>query len=287
VIRVLTEHGSDVLVEVTSANKFTTNFEVRVLEALRYVLARVVQVSVIERYADGVVETELISPVRAFETRLLPPLYARSSNDRANLRRLFERYLTFVLHSQASSEFVHPCSVHLRNACEASANAIEAEAIGLCVAVEGLANLVPYERSKVDDEAFVYVQRVIKKWLTRKYNTRIRDRVTSILGQLMNDPIPKRLRSLTDTGQLDLTCVKAWGRLRNSSVHPAASKLEGLDDCRAQEFLDEIHRVYVCMYQITFALIGYEGTFSNYASDGFKIEEYPRAHAVNAARQSA
>jgi len=145
-IRVVIERGSDALVEIISRNKLAANFEVRVVEALRYVLAMVLHVSVIEHSAGSTVETTLISPVRASETHLLPPLMASSSNDRPNVRRLFERYLTFV-HSQISSEFVHPCSSHLRMACEASANAIEAEAIGLCVAVEGIAKLVPYDRS--------------------------------------------------------------------------------------------------------------------------------------------
>jgi hypothetical protein len=39
--------------------------------------------------------------------------------------------------------------------------------------------------------------------------------------------------------------------------------------------LDDLHKVYVCLYQITFALIGYEGRFSNYAADEFPIETYP------------
>src|SRR5262249_46375342 len=201
-IRVLTQRGSEVLVEIISANKIVSNFEVRIVEAIRYVLARVVQVSVIERCAEDVVETELISRVRASETRLFPPLNARSSDDRANVRLLFKRYLTFV-HSQTSSEFVHPCSVFLRNACEASANAIDAEVIGLCVAVEGIAKLVPYERSTLDDEAFAQIRRVIAKWLEkRRFSSGIKNRVLGLLSQLKSDTVQKRLEPLINTGQL-------------------------------------------------------------------------------------
>jgi hypothetical protein len=274
-IRVFPERGSDVVVEIKSEHKLATNFEVRAIEALRYVLAKVIHVSVIEVSADRFVETTLISPCRAFESRLLPPLIARSLDNRISVRRLFERYLTFV-HSQISTEFVHPCSAHLRNACEASSNAIETEVIGLCVAVEGIANLVPYERSDRDDEAIVTIRRTIAKWLEkRKFNDRLRARVTGLLSQLKDVNINHRLESLTQTGQLDVNCLNVWKTLRNQVVHPKTSKLEEFDERWFQELLDDLHQVYVCMYQITFALIGYEGAFSNYASKGFPVDAYP------------
>src|SRR5439155_18328816 len=92
------------------------------------------------------------------------------------------------------------------------------------------------------------------------------------------DPVPLRLEHLTQTGQLDSSCTKAWSSLRHKSVHPKT--LDLLDDRAFQELLDQIHGVYVCMYQITFALIGYEGTFSNYAKEGFPVETYPIAHGM-------
>jgi hypothetical protein len=114
VIRISLERESDALVEITSKERLPENFEVRVVEALRYVLARVIHVAVIEHAADFI-ETMLLSPVPVSRTRLFPPLVARSADDRADLRRLFERYLTFV-HSQMPADFVHLCSSYLRNA---------------------------------------------------------------------------------------------------------------------------------------------------------------------------
>jgi hypothetical protein len=62
---------------------------------------------------------------------------------------------------------------------------------------------------------------------------------------------------------------------RGRSAQPRDSKLEEFDDEKLQDLLDDLHKVYVCLYQITFALIGYEGRFSNYAADEFPIETYP------------
>jgi hypothetical protein len=274
VIRIVLERESDALVEISSKERLPENFEVRVIEALRYVLARVVHVAVIE-HAGDFIETMLISPVPVSKTRLFPPLVARSADDRANLRRLFERYLTFV-HSQMSADFVHLCSSYLRNVCEASANSIEAEMIGLCVAVEGIANLIPYERSTADDTTIKAIRRFISDWLEdQAFRVSLRDRVNGMLSQLKNIPPERRLEPLVQTGQLDGACLNSWKRLRNKHVHPQPSKLEELDDRAIQGILDDVHRVYVCLYQLTFVLIGYQGTFSNYASDRFRVEAYP------------
>jgi hypothetical protein len=64
--------------------------------------------------------------------------------------------------------------------------------------------------------------------------------------------------------------------LRNKWLHPERQKISDLnDDSKIQELLDNVHKVYVCMYHITFALIGYEGRFTNYASRGFNEKGYP------------
>lgn len=273
-IKIILERASDVQVKITSAYKLPEDFEVRVIEALRYVLAKVLHVSVVEHSTNGSVETELISPVRSSETRLLPPLMIDSAGGE-NLRRLFERYLNFV-RLNASTQFVHQCSAHLRHACEASANSIEAEVIGLCVAVEGLAGLLHYERSAADSQNIRVIRETNAKWLKKRaFNTVLRERVEGLLSQLMHARVQDRVQSLVERGQLDRSCLRAWKILRNKGVHGKKSKLDRADDESIQELLDDVHKVYVCMYQITFALIGYEGAFSNYAAEGFRVDAYP------------
>jgi hypothetical protein len=106
-------------------------------------------------------------------------------------------------------------------------------------------------------------------------DSELKTRVHGLLGQLGNVRVKDRVKKIIDSGHLDSSCFEAWGRLRHKGVHPQRSTLEGVDDASFQEWLDDIHRVYVCMYQITFALIGYEGKFSNYASKRFRLEQYP------------
>jgi hypothetical protein len=273
-IKFLMQRDSDVLVEIAGNTQPPRNFEIRIVEALRYVLASTLHLSLIIKNTDGVREVTLISPVRQSETRLVPPLTTLKPSP--DVAVLFERYLSYV-HEGASADFVHPCSMYLRNACEASANSVESSAIGLCVAVEGLANLLPYDVGNgSNDQTNAMVQSELLKRLAEiDVAPNVKSRIEGLLGQLNSVRAADRLQLLVKAGKLEPSCFSAWKKLRNTGVHPTKTKLEELDDSQLQEFLDRIYQVYVCMYQITFALIGYEGTFSNYAVSRFPAATYP------------
>lgn len=99
---------SDVLVEIIHDTALAPNFDTRVVEALRYVLAKVVHLSLVEIRTNGEVDTTLMSPIPEVATRFPAPLSSHKHPD--DVHRLFVRYLIFV-HSNTSSEFVHPCSM--------------------------------------------------------------------------------------------------------------------------------------------------------------------------------
>ncbi|MCA1401938.1 hypothetical protein ACVSQB_17375 [Bradyrhizobium elkanii] len=275
---------SDVLVEIIGDAAFVPNFETRVIEALRYVLGKVVHLSLIETRTNGETDTTLMSPVREVSTRFPAPLSSHKHAD--DVHRMFVRYLVFV-NSNTSSEFVHPCSMWLRNACDASAGSTEAEVIVLGVTVEGLANLLPFERAPLD-QALVDVRDALLKLIGELAPVeRVRKRIEGLLGQLNNVRATDRLQPLVDSGHLASSCLDAWKELRNKAVHPSSSKLEGLDNEQLQALIDLIHRVYVCMYQITFALIGYQGAYSNYAAKRFPVESYPLTAASEVAAEGS
>ncbi|WP_166308707.1 hypothetical protein [Bradyrhizobium sp. 2S1] len=264
---------SDVLIEVIGDTAMPPNFETRVVEALRYVLAKVIHLSLIEISTVEGVDTTLMYPIHGTETRLLAPLSADKHSSDVHL--LFARYLGFVL-SNTSSEFVHPCSMYLRNACDASAGSTEAEVIVLSVAVEGLANLLPFEKMQTADQATIDVRDAMLKLLAELDPVdHVRNRIEGLLSQLNNVRAADRLQPLVRDGLLDPACLGAWKQLRHKTVHPNKSKLEGLDRDQMQALIDLVHRVYVCMYQITFALIGYRGAYSNYAAKRFPVGAYP------------
>lgn len=275
-VAISVQRTSDVMLTVTSETEHDSNFETRIVEAVRYVLAKVVHASVIDRANGGQRRITFFSPTRLSETRLLPPLLSRSSDEKDSLHELFRKYVSYVS-AEGEVDFVHPCSAYLRQACEASANSLEAHAIGLCVAVEGLIGLVPPTSDRGEEKRVAAVIDLMTRFLERLcVSAALRERVKGVLSILRNVRHVDRLQPLMQSGHLDAECYNAWRDLRNKWVHPKPQKLAGFeDDSVVQELLDSIHRVYVCMYQITFARIGYEGKFTDYASRGFKTRHYP------------
>jgi hypothetical protein len=88
-----------------------------------------------ERAALDVSEADLRENATAPADRFPP------SHRFRNAMRLFSLYLKHL--ASRHEPGWHPCVLHVHNAIEASTNSLDAARLGLCVAVEGLANLVP------------------------------------------------------------------------------------------------------------------------------------------------
>src|SRR5271157_987073 len=123
---------------------------------------------------------------------------------------------------------LHPCSVHVAHARQASANSFDAWTVGVSVAAEGIARLLPFSGSPVQ-KAIKEIQQIVRRWLKkRKFDKSVQDRVNGCLGQLSQVRPIDRMMELVNTGYLDGDDVKAWNSLRNISVHTADVREENL-----------------------------------------------------------
>ena len=267
----------DVSVSIRTPVTFPENFWFRASEALSFVLAKVLRASVIEQVHSGKRVVTLYSPVPRSRTRQFPPIRTDWRKNHAEVARMLERYLQFVQNSELK-DFWHPCSAHLSHACEASANSFDAWAVGLCVAFEGIAGLVPHEKSFEQTQAISEIKRVAKTWVKRRaYPTDLQARVSGLLGQLDQARVKDRLRPLIDGGYFDPKHLRSWEGLRHKRVHGAKFQVSDFDDPEIQKVLDAIFSSQVGMYQIIFFLIGYQGLYSGYskAEDNFAFGTYP------------
>jgi hypothetical protein len=154
------------VIEVSKATSFPANFYKRVLEALWYVSAYPAKRRVFFA-TDGSEETFRLSSPRTESTRanLKRPLHSAGLRDPRMFWRLFSKYLEFVTRDARPSPSSkgcgrrktkhsgwHPCSIHIYNAIEASANSFNSWALGLCVAVEGIANLVEFREDPLEKQ---------------------------------------------------------------------------------------------------------------------------------------
>jgi hypothetical protein len=277
------EGSGDTLVEVTSETAFPVAFNLRIQEALQYMTAKTaIWRARLESEGEGL-HLELASPWRkSLRTQFSPPISPASIHFHQHGWGLFAKYLAYVV---AKTEGTHwnPVAYHLYNACEATANSVDAWAVGVSVAVEAVAGLISVEGDKEKAKRVADFQDLMCKWLAEQSSfSDLLDRVRGLIGAMSNRRPQDTLYALAATGHVEKDYVEAWTYLRNRHVHPTLKDLKKPDPVDNQKLLDHIHRAEVLLRQLTFYLIGYEGPFTDYGGHGthdFLSKQYPLKEA--------
>jgi hypothetical protein len=271
--------SGDTVIEVFSEAAFPVAFDLRIQEALQYVTAKTA-IWRARLESEGIeLHLELASPVRkSARTQFSPPLSPASSNFLEHGWKLFQKYLAYVVDKTHDTHW-NPVAYHLYNACEATANSIDAWAVSVSVAVEAVAGLITIEDDKQKTERLTLYQDRALKWLAEQ--TDLADMAERAKGQIkaMGNKRPQdTLYALATTGHVEKDYVDAWEYLRNRHVHPKLKDLQKPTPVDNQKLLDHIHRVEVLLRQLTFYLIVYEGPFTDYGCHGtpvFSSKQYP------------
>ncbi|MBY9027747.1 hypothetical protein K7459_29255, partial [Pseudomonas fluorescens] len=208
--------------------------------------------------------------------------------------RLFGVYLTYIVR-QTKFENWNPCSGYVHNAQEASANSLDAWAIGLCVAVEGLASMIKLDEDKAEKKKREIEKKRLKKlqeFIVKQVSSRQRlkafaPRIGGLVGNLHALRAIDRMTWLAKRGGLDRKHIEAWKWLRNRGVHPSAKGDIDIASVDFQEFLDELNRVTVLLYHIVFYLIGYRGPYTDYGLRNVPAGQYTPDGSKNEIADSA
>lgn len=261
--------GDAIAVQVSSTDRLPENITSRLGEALSFVLARAPQPVMWIRERDGLRTLKITGPVdQDRRVRLFPPIDLKNPWYRGDVRRLFCLYIQYITSDPAAHW--HHCSAQLFHAQEASCNALDAWGTGLCVALEGVAGLLPHERSGDHDHQIAEVRKVVRKWLEcRNFDSSIADRANGLLSQLVQVRVKDRIQPLIESGVVEKRLLDAWSKLRNSRAHAARANEETFIPAVLQEILDQINAVTTLLYQLVFCLVEYEGPHVNYANHGF------------------
>jgi hypothetical protein len=189
---------------------------------------------------------------------------------------MFSLYLQYILNNSRPDYWSYS-SYHLHNACEASANSVDAWSYGLSIAVEGLSALLPSKKDDGTNTRLKLMTQEILHFVGEKecYSALVK-RLKGTLEAMANEPPPDRLYLLIASGHVDANHVAAWKKLRNKFVHPKEVDLKKLDEKKLQKLIDVIHEVTILMYHIVFYLIDYKGKFTDYSTLEFPEKTYPK-----------
>ena len=271
------ERGADeaVIVTASAPGSLPPALEMRLVEALQFVLCLDLHVDVSDIAGDGKRTGELRSAgARQSRINPYPPLNTRSPGNTAAVITLFQHYLRYALGAQITDAW-HPCSAHLAHARQASANSLEAWEVGLSVAVEGIANLIPADPPP-ETVDYRELRKELTAWLGEHgYPESLVNRIGGMLGGLEMVRPKDRMMGLVGCGAASKDDLAAWVRVRNTAVHTRQVTSSDLEDSELQRRFDQLHRVYRLMHGMVFHLIGYSGPYSNYAERGFPEAVFP------------
>jgi hypothetical protein len=253
------EGSGATVIEVTSGSSFPTAFHLRVQEALQYITGKSAFWGARIESSGDQLEVEFASPQRKSpRTQFDAPISPHSIDFHKHGWQLFARYLAYVV---AKTEGTHwnPVAYHLYNACESSANSVDAWAIGIAVAVEALASLIQLPADEAKAQRISLFQDRIHEWIDEQEDfADLFPRVKGLIDSMGNKRPQDVLHALAESGHVDKSYVSAWGELRNRHVHPKLKDLKKPDAIDYQKLLDRIHRVETLLRQLTFYLIGYQ-----------------------------
>lgn len=272
------EGSGDTVVEATSEANFPQAFEARVQEALQYLTGKSAFWRARAERSGEKLRVELLSPWRkSLHTQLDPPIARASSEFRKHGWHLFGTYLAYVV---AHTEGPHwnPVAYHLYNACEASAGSVDAWAVGVSIAVEAVAHLICLPLDKAEAARVARFQTHMLGLVDAEtgFDDNLVKRMRGLVGTMANRRPQDVLHALVKTGHVDETYIEAWDELRQRHVHPKPKDLKQPQGVDYQELLDRIRRAEVILRQLTFCLIGYEGSYTDYGAENFPSRNYPQ-----------
>ena len=258
--------------ELTSPTPLPVGLDLRIQEALAFITATTAVPACVSSSNDGQSRWEFRSTLRKTADAALPaPLSSSHAEFLDHGWAVFDQYLQFVV-ARAAPNHWHPVTFHVHNAVASSANSLDAWAVGVSVAVEGLANLIEVPENPADKALIAR----LRGWLAQQMQDHpefaaLSQRVDGRVNTMSTPSIKDRLHHLAQMHGVNPDYAKAWGKLRNTHVHPRPDDLKALDSDEFQKIIDRLFKVTTLMYELVFHLIGYTGPYQDFGSPGFPV----------------
>lgn len=264
----ITKKDKWLTVSVTSDSIINDALITRVTESIQFVLGRSFPGHVIEVTQEGLRKTYIKPPYELeVKFRAIPPIEI-STIDHGTWA-LFDKYLNHFIDYE--EERWHPTYGIIHSVIQSSAASVEAQALTVSVAVEGLLKNEfsglgkPGKRTK---EQIALAKKIITE---SELDSNIKDRIFGSLGAMGNVSPKDRLFELRNQDLIEQRLISCWKKLRPSSVHADELNYEDL-----QKYLDLYKSVLVLFYQLIFLAVGYTGNFTDYSEYGFPLKPFDK-----------
>ncbi|MDD2664420.1 MAG: hypothetical protein PHD19_11775 [Dechloromonas sp.] len=266
--------------QINTINKergeFQGNHEVRICEALAFTFDLEFTPAVITFFSSG--ESRKI--LRSYDDTTSkksshPPLSWKNPKPDGEVWVIFERYLNHV--ASYTKPYWHPLSGHVMSVLRASRASLDAQALSLAVAVEGLLKLKFKGLGQPTSEVLGQIEKLRELIKESDLDAGFKNRLNGTISGLTS-PRPKDiLHELAATGQIRESLAKTWGRLRNAHAHA-----DSQDPEKIAELLKDCQKVRTLFNELVFIVISYEGSYTDYSAENWPIRRNARPRLLSA-----
>jgi hypothetical protein len=263
----------------TDKDLLPPHLDTRATEALRFVLAVPVQWAVLHKSEADTEVTQIRGTGRpSGRFAVYPPIRFTGPANAAHVWALFDRYLRHVIAYDKHDKY-HPLSALVNQVFDANEASINAQALTLGVAVEGVLRRafpkvvsLSEKEKKTLEEARVVVEH---SPLDAKMKARI-------LGQMANWSHPSAsdvLHYFIREKLISKREHEAWKDLRHPSAHASLPSAEDID-----KLVDLCSTVRGVFYKLIFRAVGYDGPHTDYHTRGWPLAKGFASHPKRARR---
>lgn len=267
---------SSVIVEVNSNNIFPQTLEYRLTEALRFVLDLPLDVAILDRVAEATRDIEISQP-RTHFVQSYPKITFRLGTDyRQCFSQMLSGYLNYIYdHDYLNDTDWHPCSDFVSLARQSSGHSLESWALGVSVAAEGVASLLPQERKQMEEDLVTARTEILEFVRRSDYRASTKDRIGKLLSQMDNPRAKDAMFGLVNKGHVLKSDIDSWDSIRNRFVHLKGQDQARITSERAATTYKQILSVHRLISAMVFHLIGYKGRYTDYTELGFPNSMFP------------
>jgi hypothetical protein len=259
--------GNWTTIEISREGSLADGICLRVEESLEFLLAWPVRATVIEEYAPNEMRTRLRSyRPQPITSNALSPIRRGSAEYRKYGGKLFECFFRHV--ESYSSPGRPPISRILQYIVQMSTSPIDARALSLGVAVEGLLTDLYKDVTRPSDDFLLDLKKALLLIQDSQLHPQTISRIQGSLGSMRTSRAKDRLLALKDGNVIQAAQYEAWNKLRNSSAHAEVHHLDN-------NFLSLYYKVLTLAYCLVFEAVNYAGPFTDYGVRGWPTEWYP------------
>jgi hypothetical protein len=248
--------------------KLPLNYELRLIETIRFISATAISYSVCETILNGTKTLEL-SATRPLSTGIFPPPLPTRRDITEDFYNLFDCYIQYVSSVTSSEEF-STLTTKIGGLHQLKDVSLDAVALLVSVAIEGITQHEFKSIGHPSESIICDLEKIITSINSLDIDDSVRNRSLGSLSGIKSSRVDDKLKILKNKSAITQEEITAWKSLRNSAAHGALH----ISEERLQKSLDQIYCAATLIYKLIFIAIGYRGTFLNYSIPGWPLESF-------------